>query len=239
MPDALTLGDRITSNPPSPFELTRHSSFDYDLEALPTGQIRGHVVGPDGKPLTTASVALYRAEGFAPGGAGLFTSQVEGKPFDFLHLPPGDYLVVFTGTSPDAPFPPTFYPDAPDSQAATAIHLSDGQQMSDVEIHVKGAIPTRNITVRLHWNGRTPSDYYPPHVIVEASEGKPPHPFSPAPDTYALNLFLTARYTIHAQTFCRSGAKGAVDTPALTVDGADSSVSTVDLTFGKGQCPPK
>ena len=48
LPLNLTLGDGISDRPPSAFELPRNSSFDYDLDALPTGRIRGYVEGPDG-----------------------------------------------------------------------------------------------------------------------------------------------------------------------------------------------
>ncbi|MGO9589873.1 MAG: collagen binding domain-containing protein [Candidatus Acidiferrales bacterium] len=242
LPPDLALGDRISDKPPSPFELPRNSSFDYELYALPTGQIRGYVVGPDGKPVPSASVELYRADLFALDRQGYFASQVDGKPFKFRHLPPGDYVLVFNRqnfTSPDAPFQRTFYLGATNAQNATAIHLSDGQQISDADIHVKDPIPTRKITVQLHWNGRTPSDYYPPQVIVAASEGQDPFPFNLAPDTYSANLFVSARYTIRAQTSCRGRAKGMVGTNAVTINGADTSVLTVDLTFGKGECPPK
>jgi hypothetical protein len=242
LPPDLTLGDRISDRPPSPFELPRNSSFDYDLNALPTGRICGYVVGPDGKPLSSTSVELYRADLFALDRQGYFASQVDAKPFDFFHLPPGDYVLVFNRqdfTSPDAPFQRTFYPSAANAQSATPIHLSDGQQISDADIHMKGPIPTRKITVQLHWSGRAPSDYYPPQVIVAASARQDPFAFNVAPDTYTANLFLTARYTIRARTFCRSGAKGAIDTAAVTIDGANTSVSTVDLTFGQGECLPK
>jgi hypothetical protein len=242
LPPDLTLSDRISNRPPSSFELPRNSSFECDLDALPTGRIRGYVVGPDGKPLAITSVELYRADFFAPDRRGAFASQADGKPFDFFHLPPGDYVLVFNRqnfTSPDAPFHRTFYPDAPDFHGATSIHLVDGQQISDADIHVKNPIPTRTITMQLHWSGRTPSDYYPPQVIVATSDGQDPFPFKIAPDTYTANLFLTARYTIRARTFCRSGAKGAIDTAAVAVDGADASIASLDLTFGKGECPPK
>ena len=111
LPLNLTLGDGISDRPPSAFELPRNSSFDYDLDALPTGRIRGYVEGPDGKPLAITSVELYRADLFALDRRGLFASQVEGKPFEFFHLPPGDYVLVFNRqnfTSPDAPFHRTF-----------------------------------------------------------------------------------------------------------------------------------
>ena len=79
----------------------------------------------------------------------------------------------------------------------------------------------------------------PPQVIVAASGGQNPFALKIAADTYTANLFLSARYTIRAQAFCRPGAKDAVDSSLTTVDGADTSVSTVDLTLGKGECGPK
>ena len=242
LPPNLTLSDRILDKPPSSFELPRNSSFEYDLDALPTGRIRGRVVGPDGKPLAITSVELYGADLFALNRQGAFASQIEGKPFDFFHLPPGDYFLVFNRqnfTSPDAPFHRTFYLDAADVQGATPIHVADGQQISDADIHVQDPIPTRTVSIQLHWNGRTPAEYYPPQVTAAASELQDPIALKVGPDTYSVNLFLTVRYSLRARTFCRSGAKGAIDTPAVTIDGADASVAKVDLAFGEGPCPPK
>lgn len=242
LPADLTLSDLIRNGPLPPFELPSHSSFDYELTALPTGQISGSVMGPDGKPVTLTSVDLYRADLFAPDKQGFSAHQVDGKPFVFSHLPPGDYVLVFNCrnvTSPDAPFQQTFYPSAPNLESAARIHLSDGQQISDAYIHVKDPLPTRKITVQLNWNGRAPADYYAPQVIFTATEGQNPYPFKVASETYSVNLFLTARYTIRAEMFCRSGAKGAIDTPTVTIDGADASTSSVVLTFDKGACPPQ
>jgi hypothetical protein len=58
LPPDLTLGDRTSDRPPSPFELPRNSSFDYDLNALPTGRICGYAVGPDGKPRRTKVIKV-------------------------------------------------------------------------------------------------------------------------------------------------------------------------------------
>ena len=241
LPHDLTLSDRILAGPLPPFELPSHSSYDYELTALPTGQISGRVIGPDGKPVGTTSVELYGAD-FFPSGRGLFASQVDGRPFVLSRLPPGDYILVFNSTNvlfPDAPFRRTFYPEAPSAESAARIHLSDGQHISGADIRVKDPIPTRKITVQLHWNGRAPDDYYPPDVIVATSEGQNPYPFKTGPDTYSVNLFLTARYSIRARIFCRSGAKGAIDTLAVTVDGADTSVTNIGLAFDKGECSAK
>lgn len=243
LPADLTLSDDIfIGHAPPSFDLPRRSSFDYELSALPTGQIRGHVVAPDGKPLTITSAELYRADLFALNRPGLFASQVDNKPLTFSHLPPGDYVIVFNRqnyTSPDAPFFRTFYPHAQDIQNATRIHLSGGQQISDADIQVKDPIATRKITVHLHWNGRIPTDYYPPQVIIQASEGANPYMARVAPDTYTTNLFLAATYTIRARTFCKSGAKAPVDTAVININGSDTSDSTIDLVFSEGQCLPK
>src|SRR5271154_1134659 len=44
-----------------PFKIPNGACFEYNVNALPTGKIRGGVLGPDGKPLQLASVELYRA----------------------------------------------------------------------------------------------------------------------------------------------------------------------------------
>lgn len=238
LPPDLVLGDRVSDRPLSPFTLPRHSSFDYELDALPTGRIRGHVVGPDRNALTATSVELYPADLFNLDRAGYFAIQDHGQPFDFFHLPPGDYILVFNrrnSASPDAPFPRTFYPGAASRESATVIHLSDGQQVSDADIHLQGAIPTRKITVRLHWNGQNPADFYPPQVLVTPTQGQGPFPFPLGPDTYSANLFLTVRYTVRAQAVCRLPGKGGINTQPVTIDGFDAAVSTIDLTFS-GQC---
>jgi hypothetical protein len=129
LPPDLALAQQILGDPMPPFKLPPHSSFDYELTALPTGDIRGEVVGPDGSPLRLTSVELYRADLFSLDHNGAFASQTDGKPYEFKHLPPGDYVLVFNrrnDASPDDPFPRTFYPDAADLQSATLIHLSNG-----------------------------------------------------------------------------------------------------------------
>ena len=45
-----------------PFKIPNEACYEYNVSALPTGKIRGGVLGPDGKPLQLASVELYRSD---------------------------------------------------------------------------------------------------------------------------------------------------------------------------------
>jgi hypothetical protein len=239
LPPGLALARRFLGDPMPPFKLPRHSSFHYELTALPTGQIRGRVIGPDGEPLLLTFVELYRATLFGLDRDGAFASQNDGRPYEFKDLPPGDYVLVFNrrnNSSPDDPFPRTFYGDSMDLRGATQIHLPSGQQISNADIHVKNPAPTRKIIVQLRWGDRTPTEYYSPQVIIEATEGRGPYPFRIAQDNYALNLFLSARYTIHAQASCQLGTKGMAQTGIVTVDGGDTATSLIILTFAEGHC---
>ncbi len=241
LPTNLEVAQQLHKGAVPPFELPRQSCYEYDLTALPTGRITGSVTGPDAKPLRQTSVDLYRVGQYREGQAGLCAYQGEGKPFEFAHLPAGDYIIVFNNlnrANPDAPFPRTFYPGVAHLGSSQTIRLADGQQISHADIHVSGGLPTRRIAVRLTWGERKQSEYYPPTIIVSASQGTQPYPYKTSDLSYTLNLLLTARYTIHGEAYCRAGTKEKTETSAVTVDGSDPSVSDVTLVFDKGQCPP-
>jgi hypothetical protein len=145
LPPNLELGETIGPDPPPPLELERGACARLDLYALPTGGISGKVIGPDGKPLISTSAELYRASQYGEKVLGLFGYQGKArpgedwKPFEFYHLPAGDYILVFNGQDkegPGSPFPRTFYPHAPDRKSSQIIHLSEGQQILDANIYV-------------------------------------------------------------------------------------------------------
>jgi len=150
LPPHMTLGNEIGNGPVAPIELPRRSSFMIDLYALPTGRITGKVMGPDGKPLDSAAVELYQASRYRE--AGLFGFQGKGTPkgewkqFEFYHLPADDYVLVFNPANKieaHAPFPRTFYPDASSLETAEIIHLSEGQQILDADIHISNPPKTQ------------------------------------------------------------------------------------------------
>ena len=77
--------------------------------------------------------------------------------------------------------PTTFYPRATNFEGSQVIHLADGQDLLNADIHVSDPLPTRQITVRQVWGGRQPEDSYSPQVIVNANKGKNPFPDRWAP----------------------------------------------------------
>jgi len=241
----LALADVIGNDPIKPFELPHRCCFENNLYALPSGWISGEVIGPDGKPLRLAVVYLYPASRFKQGKQGSYSLQGQGrplaewKPFEFYHLPGDDYVLVINPKNqdnPDAPFPTTFYPHSTNVEGAQVIHLADGQQFPGADIHVSNPLPTRLLAVRLLWGSRQPQDFYAPQVIVKSSSGTDPFPQETGQYDYTITMLLSARYTIHAEAFCKIGTNGKAETDDATVDGSDLSVSEVSLKFAKGGC---
>jgi hypothetical protein len=237
----LQLAPPISGQKPfPPFALPRRSCYENDITALPTGKITGRVVGPDGMPLDGTSVDLYRASQYDESHQGQFGYQGDSKPFEFGGLSAGDYILVFNRLNqldPDAPFPRTFYPSAPDLHAAQIVHLEDGQHIGNADIHLRQALTsTRKLTVRLLWDGLDSRAYYPPNIVVKASTGTSPYPHRAVGGSYLLNLLPNAEYTLHAEAYCRTGTTAHGETSAITVDGGDPAISEVTLTFRTGGC---
>jgi hypothetical protein len=215
------------------FELPPRSSWEQDVYAFPKGRITGKVEGPDGKQLRSASVELHYAKQDQEGERGAYAYQGEWRtgeqwrPFEYKHLPAGDYVVVFNADEQENP-------DAPFRRTSRLIHLDDGQQIMDADIHLSNPRPTRKITVRLRGPVSETDDHYPPMVVVTARAGVPPHPFPDGEGIYTLNLLLNAEYTIHGEAFCRT--QGKLVTNSLTVNGSDLSVSEANLIFEQDRC---
>jgi protocatechuate 3,4-dioxygenase beta subunit len=73
----------------------------------PPVQIRGRVLGPDGKALPTASVELYRTGRYEDAKSGWWEFQTENGGFNFEHVATGDYLLVFNRQNhrdPNSPY---------------------------------------------------------------------------------------------------------------------------------------
>ena len=96
-----------------PFKIPNGACYEYNVDALPTGHIRGSVLGPDGKPLKIASVELYRAGQYDDKKPGLWGFQSIHGYFDFDHIGPGEYVLVYNRSNrhdPNSPFPRSFFP---------------------------------------------------------------------------------------------------------------------------------
>jgi hypothetical protein len=239
LPPTLKLAEPLSKDLPV-FEMPDRSCYENLITAMPTGQISGRVIAPDGTPLRSTSIELFRTDMYGEEQAGAYGYQGEAKPFEFMHLLPGDYVLVFNRkdqSNPDSPFPRTFYADAPDLASAQIIHLKDGEQMTNADIHLRpSSTPTRTVTIHLSWDDGKPQDYSPPAVIVEASEGQSPYPFKISDGVYSLNLLRNATYVVRAEAYCQIAGAGKAEFDSVTIDGADSVASEVVLKFHGREC---
>jgi len=235
-----------------PLKLPAGACHEYDIDALPTGHIRGSVLGPDAKPLPLAAVELYRVGHYDDAQAGLWGFQGAKGVFDFDHLGPGTYVLVFNRLNlkdPNAPFPRSFYPGAADITEAEPIVLKDGQQLLHVNVKLGNSFPTRQLQVRLKWNGAPP----PGSIVVMA---KALHGINPAVRkisdalyevtlledvTYNISAFeelsvgravrraTRARGASHANADCAPPAR--IETPPAEVDVSSSTPREITLAF--------
>ena len=137
LPGNMDLGEKAQDL----FTIPNGACYEYDVSAVPTGRIRGSVIGPDGKPLELASVELYRSGQYRDLRSGLWRSQGAGGFFDFSNVGPGEYILVFNRANrPNYAFPRSFYPGVADLTQAEPIKLEDGQQLLNVDIHVRNAL---------------------------------------------------------------------------------------------------
>lgn len=241
-----------------PFKIPNGACYEYNVNALPTGHIQGTVYGPNGKPLKIASLELYRAGSYEEARPGLWSFQGAKGVFDFDHVGPGDYVIVYNRRNlenPNSPFPRTFYPGVADLDSADAITLKDGEDLLKVNLKLGEGYPTRKLRVHLKWDGARP----PGTVTIQAKADRGDNPAADknADGTYEFTLLATANYTItafeelqpgraaapHAKS--RRGTKSAppdcvapprIDASTVVVPGADETAKEITILFPDVAC---
>lgn len=253
LPVRMELTQKTLNGPLPTFKIPNGACYEYNVDALPTGRIHGSVRGPNGKPLANASVELYRAGAYEDSRPGLWGFQGPKGDFEFDHVGPGEYILVFNRGNrkdPNSPFPRAFYPGAPDLSTATPITLKDGQQLlkADIRLKEEDGYPTREVRVKLKWkNGRPPGEVY---VTAKAADGENPAARKIGEDIYGFTLLESARYTISAwedldpsRHNIRHGNDDACEDPsrmdsaAVAVDGSDADTKEITLTLAPPECP--
>ncbi len=230
-----------------PFTIPNGACYEYDVDALPTGHIQGSVLAPDGKPLSVASVELYRAGTYDDSRPGLWGFQGARGVFDLDHIGPGQYTLVFNRANrmdPNAPFPRAFYPGVADLSEAQPIKIKDGQQLTKVNIKLKEGFPVRKVRVRLKWRGARPIGDVT--VTAKADGGENPAARKVGDDLYEFALLPSGSYTISAwqdlkpqRLASKCAAPARMDAPPVTVSGSDASASEIVLAFPQPDCSGK
>jgi hypothetical protein len=249
LPARMELTEKTLPGALPPIRIPNGACFEYNVDALPLGKIRGSVLGPDGKPLKLASVELYRADRFKETEPGLWGFQGSKSQFEFDHIGPGEYILVFNRTNrkdPNSPFPRTFYPGVAEQSETALIALKDGEQLLNANIQVNNGYPTHKIRVQLKWkDGRPPGDVT---ITAKASEGENPAAQRIGDGIYDFTLLQSAHYTISAwedldpQRLSQRRGKEACTIPAhidaapVELDGADTDANELTLTFPSLAC---
>jgi hypothetical protein len=246
LPVRMELTHRSQTGGLAQFKIPNGACYEFDVNALPTGHIRGTVLGPDGKPLSIASVELYRAGTYSDAKPGLWGFQGAEGVFELDHVGPGDYILVFNRANrsdPNSPYPRAFYPGVSDVADATPITLKDGQRLLKVNMTVKDGYPTHMLRVQLEWQGVRPPGSVT--VMAKADTGENPSAEKLADGSYQFTLLESANYTISAWNdltprravpvrrgkSADPGVATRIEAEPVTVAGADKDRKTITLTF--------
>jgi hypothetical protein len=136
----MELAGPTLKGPPPPVNLVAGDCAEYNIVALPTGRIRGKVVGPEHIPMKCAEVELFRSDKYQD--SPLFTEwrevQNQSGFFEFTHVSPGDYILVYNNEGPTTgnSGPRCFYPGVPNIAEAQRIHIEDGRQLLTANIYI-------------------------------------------------------------------------------------------------------
>jgi hypothetical protein len=224
LPTDLELAQTILSDPLPALKLDTDSCLERDLDALPTGKIHGRLLASDGKPLWNAAVELFAVDRYKEGERGWWEfADDKRKYFEFEHVAPGEYLLVFNADNrldTDVPYPRTFFRNAPDLVRAEHIRVGSGDQLLHTDIQLTGGTITRKITIRVVFaGGGEPTSSY---LSVKGSKGENAFPSPLEENLYELNALPDSEYTITAHTnFC------------------DPETESPPLTFLAASAPPQ
>ena len=248
LPVRMELTQRTLNGGLPPFKIPNGACYEYNVDALPTGHIRGSVLGPDGKPLKIASVELYRAGQYDDRKPGLWGFQSIHGYFDFDHIGPGEYVLVYNRSNrhdPNSPFPRSFYPGTTDAKDAEPIAVKDGQQLTKVNIVLGEGYATRGLKVNVKWeSGKPPGNLT---VMAKAEDGSEnPAAQKISDGVFEFPLLQSGKYTVSAWEDLdpqRPGGRGPsctiparIDTAPVSIEGSDKDAKEVTLIFPAVEC---
>ena len=240
---------KVTGGYPNVMQLPAAACEEHNEQALPLGKIRVRVVRPDGTPVSSddpgTSVALFTADHYVRSG-GRYGDVAAGLA-EFGNLAPGDYIIVFNdnevidlnllrqdnNAESNESFHRTFYPDVKDPEHAVRIHISEQNQLANVEMTVRDPIVRRRLTIRLAWQG-TPPENAPLFVLAQSDTIQYTVVQREEPGVFVANIRTDAHYWFHGESSC--GPFRPVETEAVMVDGADGAVHEVNLLLSRQLC---
>lgn len=251
LPTGTTLSWFIDSDAPqTPFELRAGACQERNIEVFASGSIQGRILDPSNKPLPQAFAYIVPAdETVLPKEHELYwRSQEKEGFFKFVHIPPGEYLIVVNpddSQNPAFPYQRTFYPGVHDRASAKVITVHGGEQIKDVDIRPEQRFTPRHLTVRVVWSdGRLIKDF----VFVQAKGTANPSAMSDTsqPDLKAsildLSVLPNEPYEVEAELTCRyadersEGPGARLKSNKVYLEPGDQAKEVV-LTMAATACP--
>jgi len=197
--------------PQPPFDLKAGACQERNIEAFASGSIQGRILDASGRPLKSALAYIVPAseKGLPKERQLYWTYQGKHDLFKFVHIPPGEYLVVVNpddSLDPKFPYRRTFYPGVHDRGSARIITIRGGEQIRNADIRLEAQFTPRHVTVRVVWSdGRLIKDF----VFVQAKGTADASAMSDAsqPDLRESILDLSVLpdepYEVEAELICR------------------------------------
>jgi hypothetical protein len=204
LPLGTTLSWFIGSDkPPISFELHAQACQVHDMEVFASGAIQGRILDASGKPLASAFAYIV------PVVEKVLPKQGKQDFFKFVHIPPGEYLIVVNpddSLDPKFPYRRTFFPGVHDRASAATITIRGGEQIKDADIRLEQQFAPRHLAVRVTWaDGRLIQNF----VFVTAKGTANPDAMSDTrqPDLKSsiieLGVLPNEPYEVEAELTCR------------------------------------
>jgi hypothetical protein len=220
-----------------------NACYELPLQAMPATRIHGHLLDERGN-VVIGAVELLQGTVYSPGSSGPW--DISGKDgFEFKNIVAGSYILVFNkdnALDPSAPYPRTFYPGVVDPAKAVPVTISNGQVIN-VDIHLSGGAPVRQLNVSVTWANAAPVGKQQAFVFAKPINGEEAVGERVEPGIYRLNLLQGVRYAIWANVYCgeqcdEKGCRGSsLDTPKTHLDVSESSPTSLTLVFPSDACP--
>jgi hypothetical protein len=240
-----------SDRPLTPLELRADACQLRNIDVFASGSIQGRILNASGKPLGSAFAYIVPAsENVLPAHNRLYW-EYQGKKdfFKFVHIPPGEYLIVVNpddSLDPDFPYLRTFYPGVHDRASAAIITIRGGEQIKDADIRLQQQFEPRHVTVRVTWaDGRLVKD----HVSVNAKGIRNPtamaHTQQENLKASVVDLLILPDepYKVEAKLTCRYAGGNILSAPGaqlesnqIYIDPSDK-VSKISLTIPGTACP--
>lgn len=130
-----------SDSPPEPVQLGANHCLQHDIAVFPSGSIQGRVLDAAGQRVRHAHVYIVPATQELPVGNSNLYWESLGKEgfFQFVHLPPGRYILVVNPedeTRAGFPYRTTFYPGVRNRADALLITVQSGAQIKNADIHL-------------------------------------------------------------------------------------------------------